>query len=215
MDVEGADELLTTTRAVRRRLDLTRPVPREVILDAIRVSEQAPVGSNQVSRWRWLVVTDAETRATLAEIYRRAWQPYVEAVPVDELEGQVRRTFESGVFLADHIHEVPVHVVPCVRRSRRAGPGPMPNAVAASVYGSIFPSIWSFCLALRARGVGSSITTMHLGSEDEVAQLLGIPEDFLQVALLPVAYYTGDNFRPAVRPPPEEITWFERWGKTT
>lgn len=210
IDRAAADHLLTTTRSVRRRLDLTRPVAREVLLECIAISEQAPVGSNQVSRWRWLVVDDPELKAGIAEVYRKAWGPYAERFDPSGLDDRARRTMEAAAFVADHLHEVPALVIPCVRR-HRSGADPMPHPSASSVYGSIYPSIWSFCLALRARGIGSSITTMHLHGGDRVARLLDIPDDFLQVCLLPVGHYTGDGFRPVPRPAPETITGFNGW----
>ena len=207
---EILDHYLTTTRSVRKRLDLTRPVPRELLLECIAISEQAPVGSNQVSRWRWIVVDDPDKKQVIADIYREAWSHYTDRAENQDLPDAARRTLESASFVAEHLHEVPALVIPCVRRSKRSG-DPMPHAAATSVYGSIFPSIWSFCLALRARGLGSSITTMHLMGEDRVAELLGIREGFLQTCLLPVAYYTGETFQPVARPAPEEITSFNHW----
>jgi len=207
------DHLLTTTRSVRTRLDLGRPVPRQVLLDCLAVAEQAPVGSNQTSRWRWVVVDDPALKAPIAEIYRRAWGSYVDRFDPGRLDERARRNLAAAAHVADHLHEVPALVIPCIRRHRSTpDPAtPMPHPAATSVYGSIYPSVWSFCLALRARGLGSSITTMHLHGADEVAALLGIPDDFLQVCLLPVAYYTGDTFRPVPRPAPEELCGFNGW----
>ncbi len=215
MDVDqaAADHLLTTTRSVRRRLDLTRPVARELLLECISIAEQAPVGSNQVSRWRWLVIDEPELKAEVAAVYQAAWAPYAERWDPSALDDRARRTMAAAAFVADHLAEVPALVIPCVRRHRSTPDpaGPMPHAAATSVYGSIYPSIWSFCLALRARGLGSSITTMHLHHADRVADLLGIPDDWLQACLLPVGYYTGETFRPVPRPAPEAITGFNAW----
>jgi nitroreductase len=207
------DHYLTTTRSVRRRLDLTRPVPRELILECIAISEQAPVGSNQDSRWHWVVVDEPERKAVIADVYRESWAAYAGRTDPARLDDRGRRTLTAGAFVADHLHEVPALVIPCVRRHRTArGPGQtMVHAYATSVYGSIFPAVWSFCLALRARGVGSSLTTMHLYGADRVAELLAIPEGFLQACLLPIGYYTGEEFRPVPRPAPEEITGFNHW----
>jgi nitroreductase len=210
---EILDHFLTTTRSVRKRLDLSRPVPRELLLECIGISEQAPVGSNQVSRWRWLVVDDPDKKQVIADIYNEVWRAYVEHSKGLDLDDRAQRTVESAGFVADHLHEIPALVIPCVRESRGGRPEgePMPHAAATSVYGSIFPSIWSFCLALRARGVGSSITTLHLHGADRVAELLGIPDNFLQTCLLPVGYYTGESFKPVARPAPEDITGFNGW----
>jgi nitroreductase len=188
-------------------------VERAVLLACIGIAEQAPVGSNQVSRWRWVVVDDPDLRAEVAAVYQAAWAPYAARWDPSSLDDRARRTMEAAAFVADHLAEVPALVIPCVRRHRSTPEPdqPMPHAAATSVYGSIYPSIWSFCLALRARGLGSSITTMHLHDADRVAELLGIPDDFLQVCLLPVAHYTGETFRPVPRPDPEEITGFNAW----
>lgn len=213
LDVSVVDHLLTTTRSVRTRLDLGRPVPRRLLLDAIAIAEQAPVGSNQVSRWRWVVVDEPGPKAQIAEVYRAAWAPYAERFDPGRLDDRAQRTMAAAAHVAEHLHEVPALVIPCVRRHRSTPDAatPMPHPAATSVYGSVYPSVWSFCLALRARGVGSSITTMHLHGADRVAKLLGIPDDFLQVCLLPVGYYTGETFRPVPRPAPEAITGFNRW----
>ena len=215
MDVDrvAVDHVLTTTRSVRRRLDLTRPVDRDLLLECVGIAEQAPVGSNQVSRWRWVIVDDPAVKAEVAAVYQAAWAPYAERWDPSALDARARRTMEAAAFVADHLAEVPALVIPCVRRHRSTPvPGqPMAHAAASSVYGSIYPSIWSFCLALRARGIGSSITTMHLQDTERVADLLGIPDDFLQVCLLPVGHYTGETFRPVPRPDPAEITGFNAW----
>jgi nitroreductase len=204
MDLTTVDHLLTTTRAVRKRLDLTRPVPREVVLECLRLAIQAPTGSN-AQRWRWLVVTDPDTRSAIAELYRnppRNDLPSTE--PVVEVTGQQRRVMESARYLTQHIHEVPVLVVPCIE-----------NAGGAAGWApSIYPAVWSLQLALRSRGLGSCITTVHLFRKEEAAELLGVPDGFVQACLLPVAYYTGDDFQPAVRRPIEEITFWDRWGNT-
>ena len=208
-DLEVTDRLLSTTRAVRRRLDLTRPVAREVILDCIRLAQQAPTASN-TQTWRWLVVTDPGRRRALAEIYRKGAPLVAQSratLSPDDL--QTQRVYDSAQFLLDHIHEVPALVIPCVKGRLPAG---TPNGMAAAVYGSIYGSVWSFQLALRSRGLGSAFTTLHLFFEDEVATLFGIPDDVMQCALLPVAYTRGTDFRSAQRPPPEAITFFDRWG---
>lgn len=207
-DLETVEHLLTTTRAVRKRLDLTRPVERDVLKDCIRLSQQAPTGSNSQS-WRWMIVDDAAKRKALGEIYRRASLDYLgkwkDNTPEDDQ--QTRRVYESALYLSDVLQDVPVHVIPCIN----AIPDKAPKVHLASVYGSIFPAVWSFSLALRSRGLGSAITTFHLIHESEVAELLGIPSEYNQVALLPVAYTIGADFRPAKRPPVETILHFNEW----
>jgi len=203
------DRLLSTTRAVRKRLDLHRPVERGVILDCIRLSMQAPTGSNSQS-WRWLVVTDKGKRAELARIYKEVGDQYLEmaAKNVPTGDAQTRRVYDSAFWLKDHLHEVPVHVIPCVVGRL---PENAPVGMQSAVFGSIFPAVWSFQLALRSRGLGSALTTLHLFREQEAAKLLGVPENVTQVALLPVAYTKGTDFKVTERPAPETITSFDTW----
>ncbi|MQA03851.1 MAG: nitroreductase [Streptosporangiales bacterium] len=217
------DRLLTTTRAVRQRLDLARPVEPEVIQECIRIAIQAPTGGGYTQQWRWLVVTDPVKRARLAELYRDTMRkngppsrleddPRVAQIAneMGTTPERVARSIHSGVHFADRLQDVPVHVIPCVRRS----PSDSDTFEVATMYGSILPAVWSFQLALRARGLGTVLTTMHLPHELEAAALLDIPDDVIQVGLIPVAYYTGRDFRPAVRRPAEEITYWNTWQAT-
>jgi nitroreductase len=208
-DLKETDRLLSTTRAVRKRLDLEKPVERSAILDCIRLSMQAPTGSNSQS-WRWMVVTDAGKRAELARIYREVGDQYLEMARTNIPAGdeQTRRVYDSAFWLKDHLHEVPVHVIPCVVGRVPSG---APLGMHASVFGSIFPAVWSFQLALRSRGLGSALTTLHLFREADAAKVLGIPENVMQVALLPVAYTRGTDFKVTQRPAPETITSFDTW----
>ncbi len=206
-DTKETDRLLSTTRSVRRRLDLDRPVDPEVILECLRIAVQAPTASNGQG-WRWLVVTDAEKRAELARLYAEGGADYLKSAAAREMDPQTRRVYESAIHLADVLGRVPVHVIACLEG--RADN--LPNILSASMYGSIIPAAWSFMLALRSRGLGSAWTTMHLLKEKEAAELLGIPENITQVALLPVAYTVGDDFKPAERPPIETITYWDTWG---
>jgi nitroreductase len=208
-DLKETDRLLSTTRAVRKRLDLGKPVERSVILDCIRLSQQAPTGSNAQS-WRWLIVTDKGKRAELARIYKEVGDQYLEMARnnVPAGDSQTKRVYDSAFWLKDHLHEVPVHVIPCVVGRLPEG---APVGMGAAVFGSIFPAVWSFQLALRSRGLGSTLTTLHLFREQEVAKLLGIPENVMQVALLPVAYTKGTDFKVSERPAPETITSFDSW----
>jgi nitroreductase len=209
-DLAETDRLLSTTRAVRKRLDLEKPVPREVLLDCVALSQQAPTGSNSQT-WRWVIVDDADTRKGLAGLYKKAADAYLQAARanLDASDAQTARVYDSAFWLVDHLAEVPVHVVPCFigRLPEQAG-----NIAGASLYGSIFPAVWSFQLALRARGLGSALTTLHLVHEREAAELLGIdPERVSQVGLLPVAYTRGTDFKRARRPGPETIVHWNRW----
>lgn len=213
MDVTAVDELLTTTRAVRKRLDLDRPVPPEVIDECLTLAIQAPTGSN-AQRWRFVVVTDPGKRAALAHIYRLVWERYEreQVAALESISGeraaQQRRVLDSARYLAENLHRVPVHVIPCALG--RVDP-PGHNAEWAGFLGSIFPAVWSFQLALRSRGLGSVLTTLHLYGEAEAAHILGIPDTVTQVALIPVAYAKGDGFKPAARRPASEITYWNSW----
>lgn len=207
MDVASVDELLSTTRAVRRRLDVSRPVSPDVILECLQLAMQAPTASND-QNWRWMVVTDAAKRAAIAAIYRDIAGDYLARAADEASDPQTRRVYASAHALTDILADVPVHVIPCI--ARRFDSAPL--VVAASAWASIMPAAWSFLLALRSRGLGSVWTTLHLAREQEVAELLGIPDTVTQAALFPVAYTVGTSFKPAVRPPAETVTWWNTWG---
>jgi nitroreductase len=203
LDLDTVDKLLTTTRAVRKRLDLTRPVELDLVMECLDLALQAPTGSNQQT-WRWIVVVDPDVRAALADLYRNlpSSRPATRLGSVPPPEDQQARVSDSAGYLMQRMHEVPVLVVPCVEDvGGAAGWAP-----------SIYPAVWSFMLALRSRGLGSVLTTVHLYREAEAAALLGVPDGFVQSCLIPVAYFTGDDFRPAARRPVEEVTYVDRWG---
>jgi len=214
MDVAAADHLLTTTRSVRKRLDLSRPVEPAVIERCIEIALQAPTGSN-AQGWSFVVVTDAVKRKGLADLYKRGFGLYAgnpdlhAPYAADDLRSrQMPRVLDSATWLAEHLHEVPVHVIPCIEgRIENAGP-----LAQASVYGSILPAAWSFMLALRPRGLGSAWTTLHLMFEQEAAAILGLPANVTQAALLPVAYVKGTDFKPAKRLPARQLTHWNTWG---
>jgi len=168
---------------------------------------QAPTASNEQD-WRWLVVTDADKRAAIAEIYRSIGAEYLAHAATTTSDPQTRRVYQSALGLTDTLAKVPVHVIPCLEsRFDRSN-----LLAAASAWASIIPAGWSFLLALRSRGLGSVWTTMHLATEHEVAELLGIPSTVTQASLFPVAYTVGTDFRPAARPPAETITFWDTWG---
>lgn len=209
------DELLSTTRAVRRRLDLDRPVPAALLRECLEMAVQAPTGSNRQD-WHFVVVTDPDQRAALARLYRRAYASYrtsagyagrTEGLGVDRARTQ-QRVASSADHLAERLHRVPVHLVPCIRR-RPDGP----PAALAGLYGSVLPAVWSFMLAARARGLGTAWTTLHLVHEQAAAEVLGIPyHEVTQVALVPVAFHDGATFRRAPREALETVVSQDRWG---
>ncbi|WP_410613590.1 nitroreductase family protein [Amycolatopsis sp. lyj-109] len=196
------DQLLTTTRAVRRKLDLDRPVEPEVLEECLNLALQAPTPGN-VQAWRWLVVRDQEVKNRLGAIFREVGEAYLAGLA----EHADPRALASGRHLIDVIERVPVFVIPVVA-GRPAGD----NATDAAFYGGIFPAVWSFQLALRSRGLGSTLTTYHLAREAEAAEILGIPEGHTQVGLLPVAYTTVPDFKPAARVPLSEVAYLDHWG---
>ena len=207
-DLVMTDALLSTTRAVRKRLDLERPVSREVILECIALSQQSPTGSN-TQGWRWVIVEDAAKRAALGEIYRQAGAAYLAAgAETTKGQGQQGRVMSSALWLAENMGQAPVLAIPCIEG---AFPEGAPAAMIASQYASIYPAVWSFQLALRARGLGSTLTTLHLLREKEAAEVLGLPSNILQVAMLPVAYTVGTDFKRAERPGPETIVHWNGW----
>ncbi|MFC0029921.1 nitroreductase family protein [Micromonospora chaiyaphumensis] len=198
------DELLTTTRTVRRRLVLDRPVPLHLVTECLEVALQAPNGGNR-QPWHWVVVTDAGLRAAVGEIYRKAWRNYRrEAGPVRTAAD--RRLWDGGDHLAENLARVPVLVLACVSPSG----GRLPDGNQASLWGSVLPAAWSYQLAARARGLGTAWTTVHLRHEQEVADLLGLPATVRQGVLLPTAYVEG-TFRPAARRPLHRVLHVNGW----
>ena len=206
-DLAQTDALLSTTRAVRKRLDFERDVPDDVLLECLQLAVQAPTGSNRQG-WRWMVIRDAEKKEALADMYRRAGGAYLaEAAKSVEPGSQTGRVMDSANFLAERLGQVPVMVIPLIIGRLDDGT----TNSAAGLFGSIIPAIWSFQLALRSRGLGSCYTTIHLGHEQEAAELLGIPPHMTQAALLPVAWTKGTDFKPAKRDPVEHITYLDTY----
>lgn len=206
-DLATVDRLLSTTRAVRRRLDLDRPVPRSLVLDCIRLSQQAPTASN-TQTWRWILVDDPALRRELGALYSQGIPAIQRSRGEVSADAQTQRVYDSASWLAEHLARVPLLAIPCIAGRIPEG---APLVVAASAFGSIYQAVWSFQLALRSRGLGSTFTTLHLLFEEQAGKLLGIPEDVMQVALLPVAWTKGGDFRPAARPPAETIVHWNRW----
>jgi nitroreductase len=202
-DLDTVDRLLTTTRAVRKRLDLERPVPLDVVVECLRLALQAPTGNNWQT-WRWLILTDPAVKKAIGDLYRDAPErsaPLPTASAPSDADRQAK-LLGSAEYLLDHMREVPVLVVPCIENAGGAAGWPP----------SIYPAVWSFILALRSRGLGSVITTNHLYRREEADRLLGIPDGFVQACLLPVAYFTGIDFKAAERRPVEEVAFLDRWG---
>ena len=205
------DELLTTTRSVRKRLDLTRPVPLDLVKECLEMALQAPNGGMREG-WHWIVVTDPQVRAQIGDFYRRSAEPYLaRAAAADPSRGAgsgvMARVSSSSAYLARHMGQVPVLVIPCIT-VRPAWPA---GETQAGLWGSLLPAAWSYMLACRARGLGTAWTTLHLHYETDIAALLGLPGGIRQGALIPTAYYTGDTFRPAARRPLADVLHVDHW----
>ena len=197
------DELLTTTRSVCKRLDLERPVPIEIVREALEVALQAPTGSNSQT-WHWIVLTEPDLKKRVGELYAKSFATYsADQAPRDET-GQ--RVASSAQYLADVMGDLPVLVIGAIYTG-----GELPTGNQAGVWGSLLPGAWSLSLALRARGLGSAWTTLHLAYESEVAELLGIPPTVHQGVLLRVAYTKGTDFRPAERKPLDKVLHINGW----
>lgn len=211
-DLASVDYILQTTRSVRKRLDLSRPVPMDVVMECLEIALQAPTGGN-AQGWKWLIVTDADKKAKIGAYYKQAFEAYVKrggsSGPGNKNPTDQRKVYGSASYLADHMGEVPMMIFPCIHgRVEKAGAG-----AQAGLYGSILPAAWSLMLALRARGIGAAWTTLHLTYEKECAEILSIPDDVTVTALLPVAYFTGDAFQIAKRLPATDVTYFDTWGE--
>lgn len=212
----SADDVLTTTRAVRKRLDFDKPVEQSVLHECLDIALQAPSGSNSQG-WHFMLVTDAEKIAAIAGYYLKAFDDY-EAGPAQPTKQHLddpamaptqARVLNSARYLADNLHRIPAMLIPCCA-GRPDTPG-LPQGVIASIYGSILPATWSFMLAARERGIGTCWTTLHLNYEKEVAGLLGIPDDFAQVALIPIAYTKGTEFKTAPRKDRDTVLHTNNW----
>ncbi len=211
------DQLLATTRAVRKRLDFSRPVEPELIRECIELAIQAPTGGNS-QRWHFVIVTDGEKRKAIADLYRKSWTaaygtPSRESAQSARIQdSEQARTQErvrsSSEYLAEHFHEAPVYVIPCLK-GRFEG---QPSNVQAGAWGSILPAVWSFMLAARARGLGTAWTTLHLTYEQDAAAVLDIPySEVTQTSLIPVAYTLGTDFKPGPRKPLDDILHWNEW----
>jgi nitroreductase len=208
IDVNSVDEALTTTRSVRLRLDLERPVDHQIIYDCIDIAEQAPSGGNQGSR-RWVVVRDPAVKAKLAELYMATGGEFMIAAR-DQLAGTghpQEKVMKSSAYLAEHLAEVPAIVIPTIV-------GVHDGSGRPGLFDSVIQSVWSFCVALRARGLGTAWTTAILGRRDELRDVLGVPEGNTQIAMIPVAWFTGTTFQRAPRYPAREITFVDHYGHT-
>ena len=214
------DQLLSTTRAVRKRLDFERDVPMSTIKECMDLAVQAPSGSN-AQGWQFVFVTDQEKRQKVGEYYREAFSHYrhmpfaIHKLHSDSADASLansqERSASSADYLADNMGKAPVLMIPCIAGRIDNAEGANASAQAGTM-GSIIPAAWSFMLAARARGIGTAWTTLHLAHERAVAELLGIPyESFTQVALIPIAYTKGTDFKPAYRPPVESVMHINQW----
>ena len=208
VDLESIDGVLSTTRSVRLRLDLDRSVPNELILDCIDVAEQGPGGGNQSSR-RWLIIRDPEQKKRLAELYWESAGKWMDSAR-DKLAGTAHRNtnvMRSAAHLAENLDQVPALVIPCIW-------GVHDDSKKPGLFDSVVQSAWSFCLAARARGLATAWTTAILNNDEEIRDVLGIPEGVTPIALLPLAFSIGGDFASVPRRLAEEVTYFDNWGHT-
>jgi nitroreductase len=209
----SADQVLTTTRSVRKRLDFERPVERAVIEQCLEIALQAPTGSN-TQGWQWVFVSDPDLKARICDLYGTNFDAYAGKRPSafaadDPRTRQREAVLDSAVYLRQNFHRAPWLLIPCIQG--RLGVG-TDTFTQASAWGSVIPAVWSFMLALRERGLGSAWTTLHLPDEREVAGLLGIPyETHTQVGLFPIAYTVGTDFQPAKRIAASQFSHWDRW----
>ncbi|CAA0125083.1 5,6-dimethylbenzimidazole synthase [Halioglobus japonicus] len=212
----SADEVLTTTRAVRKRLDFDTPVEMSVLRECLEIALQAPSGSNSQG-WHFVLVTDPAKKAAIAELYLKAFDDY-EAGPAQPTKQHLddpsmaptqARVLSSARYLADNLAKVPAMLIPCC--AGRPDTEGLPHGVVASIYGSILPAVWNFMLAARERGLGTCWTSLHLSYESEIAALLNIPDDVAQVALIPIAYTKGTDFKPAPRKDLDNVLHTNGW----
>lgn len=211
------DELLSTTRAVRKRLDFDRPVPDDLIRQCVAAAMQAPSGSNNMTM-QFVIVRDPAKRAAIGEIYRQCYEIYkaMDGIYVgsidkgsDEGNAQQARVATSADFLGTRMGEAPALVIACSQGARTDG---APGMMASSMMANVLPAMWSFMLAARARSLGTSWTTVHLMMEQQAADVLGIPFDTVQqVCLSPIAFTQGTDFKPAGRPEPDTIIHWDTW----
>jgi nitroreductase len=230
--LDEIDRLLTTTKAVRRRLDLSRPVDRGIVRDCIEVACYAPNASN-AQEWRWVVIDEPDLRGAVATQYRAVTVPPVtQMLATKEAKGDDAgaRISRSILWLAEHLHEVPVLVIPCYDVAaaearyrdlipddavREAAGGVQTREMTSGMYASILPAVWSFQLALRSRGLGSVLTTAHQADQRAMAEILGIPTTWDQTCLVPVAHTTGGDFRRSPRRPVDDVIVWNRAGTST
>jgi nitroreductase len=209
----SVDEVLTTTRSVRKRLDFDKPVSRDLLMECLDLALQAPTGSNSQG-WQWVFVEDADKKKAIGEVYLANARDYLSAPGPEFADGDTRgermgAVRDSARYLAEHMHEAPVLMIPCIEGREDSSP-----LGGVSFWASLFPAVWSYCLALRSRGLGSCWTTLHLlrGGEEEVADILGIPyQKYSQAGLFPIAYTKGTDFKPAKRLPAADLTHWNAW----
>jgi len=217
----SAEELLLTTRAVRKRLDFDRPVAPELIRECLDIALQAPSGSN-AQGWHFVVVTDESKRKAIADLYAKGFEIYrgmqesahnLSDQAEDDLDAkQMERVVDSAEYLAANLHRAPALVIPCVEGRTDQATGPASVIANASQFGSVLPAFWSFMLAARLRGLGTAWTTIHLMFEEQVAEILEVPFDrIMQAALSPVAYTKGTDFKVARRKPLASILHQDGW----
>ena len=208
-DRESIDLLdaIHSTRAMRYLKP--DPIPDEVLWELLDAAIRGPSGGNSQG-WGWLVVRDAETKRQIAEWYLEGWNRSYGANREQALaasaEGALgRANYLSAEHLANHLAEAPVWIMPVLH-----GVAGRPNPRAGS---SIYGAVQNLMLAARAHGIGSTLTTLYLGHEDDVNRLLGLPDGATTMCLIPLGYPARGSFSRPRRRPVEEVTHWDRWGE--
>jgi nitroreductase len=209
------DTLLSTTRSVRKRLDLSRDVPLGLVRECLEIALQAPTSANR-QHWSFIVIVDAEQKRRVAEIYKRQWDWLASTTysvggrfADDPTRApQQARAADSGAYLADHLAEVPVLVLPCIEVE---GDGQFTPSNQADTWGSIMPAAWSYMLAARTRGLGTAWTSLSTSAEPDIRAVIGYPDNVYHAALIPTAYYTGETFKPGKRQPLDDVLHLDTW----
>lgn len=214
--VLGLYEGIVTTRAMRRYRD--EPIERAELEAILRAAQQGPSGGN-IQPWQFLVVADPEVRRKLGEIYRLAYERYEAALLAsmpphrdEESAATWERTLAASRHLATHIGAAPAIIVvlmPDIDMTLTDDDGDLD---VGTPYASVYPAVQNLLLAARSLGIGGALTTVHRVRQDEVRSLLGVPDRFQTVALVPLGRPTG-RFGVAPRRPVETVTHWDHYGE--
>ena len=196
-------EVANTQRAMRRLH--SDPIPDADLWKILDAATKAPNGGNR-QPWNFVVVRDAEAKTKIAGWYLEAWNKAYGGATKDAMpaDANMAKTFRSADYLANHMADVPVLVIATIRKDM--------FAIGPTLGASIYPAVQNLMLAARALGLGTALTTLHKMHEDDVKELLGIPDDVETMALIPIGRPMG-QFGPVRRMPAEKVVYWDGWGK--